>query len=177
MHLPSTRYLISGLAVVIAALALTGSQVASFGADKPPPKLSGEQLVSTKGLAGTASKCTPAKASSGSFTFSTSGKALGPYRGTFTAAGAVTVSHYAPTRYTVTIHVVSSQGKVTITESLNKSAVSKAFCLPGWGLAAVSARFSASVVVAGHTSKQSGTSAGSVAGGSASRSGLRLFLY
>jgi hypothetical protein len=161
----------SGLAVLVVSVALVVAQVAALGAQNAAPKLSDERLVSAKGMAGTSSKC---KAASGSFTFTTSGHAAGPYAGTFTATGTVSVSKYAVTRYSATIKIASKSGMVTISESLAKSASDKGFCLPGRGLVGFSASYSAAVVSGGHTTKQKGTSAGAVTGGSAKSSGLRL---
>jgi hypothetical protein len=159
---------------IACAAALVATQIAAFGAQSSVPKLSGEHLTSAKGTGGASSKC---DAASGSFTFTTSGSAAGPYAGTFTATGKVTVSDYAPTIFSATIHVASTSGRVTINESLVKSASNKGFCLPGYGLAGLSANFSASVVANGHTTRQTGTSTVAASGGSASSSGLDLLLY
>jgi hypothetical protein len=162
------------IVVLIAGAALVATQVAASGAPGGVPKLSGEILTSAEGTAGTSAKC---DAASGSFTFTASGSAAGPYAGTFTASGKVTVSDYAPTVFSATIRIASASGTVTITESLAKSPSNNGFCLPGWALAGFAANYSASVVAGGHTSLQAGTSGGAVSGGSASSSGLDLLLY
>jgi hypothetical protein len=160
--------------VLIAGAALVATQVTASGAQSGVPKLSGERLTSAKGTGGASSKC---DAASGSFTIATSGKAAGPYAGTFTASGKVTVSDYVPTGLSATIHIVSASGRATISVSLARSASNTGFCLPGYGLAAFSAKYSASVMADGHTARQTGTSAGAVTGGSARSSGLYLFLH
>ena len=172
MKVLSFRALRAGVVAVVATAAVITGQLASFGAQTTPAKLTGEKLASTKGTAGSSANCT---ATRGSFTFTVTGKAKGPYPGTFTATGSVKVGKYAPTHYSATIHLTSNKGKVTIAESLAK-ATNKAFCLPGYGLAGLTAGYHATVTVHGRTSRLSGTATGAVSGGSAASSYLRQFI-
>ncbi len=170
--LMNSRYAQASLVAGAAALIVAAGQFASFGAASPP-KLLGERLASVKGTGGTSAKC---KGASGSFTFKVSGKAIGPYPGTFTATGKVVVRKDHPASYSAAIVISSKKGKVTITETLAKSPANNAFCLPGYGLAGIAASYKATVRAAGHGTKQTGTGTGSVSGGAAKTSGLRQFL-
>jgi hypothetical protein len=99
---------------LVSALAAGAAQ-----ADTLPPSLAGEALVAGPnstvgdGVFGVSVQCNPDQ--SGSFTFSASGTATGPYPGTFVESGSVTVNTLgAVAAFHADFQIVDSLGVLTV---------------------------------------------------------------
>jgi hypothetical protein len=159
----------AGLLLAATVVMIAIGQTASYGTTTPVG-LHGERLISTKGTGGATTGC---KGASGSFSFRVSGTATGPYPGSFTASGTVTLAKYAPVKYAGTIKLTSRRASITINESLVKYKGNDGLCLPGYGYAGLKATYRASVRIDGHLHDYSGTALMAVTGGARANSGLR----
>lgn len=110
---------LAAVAAVAAGLlgpAVIGVPAAS--AQAAPPTLAGEQLTGPQ-PGGFSLSCN-SNSGTGSFSFTTSGTATGPYPGTFTETGSATVNPAAHlASYTATFTIDSAAGEVTGTDTLS----------------------------------------------------------
>jgi hypothetical protein len=150
----------------------TGSQSARGGAAKPAG-LSGELLTTTKGIGGSTARC---RGKSGTFSFTTAGRADGPYQGTFTETGRIRLRKYRIAAFTTSARITTKRGKITVTETLARPASDDAFCLTGYGFAGLKGTFRATGTIDGHPWSDSGAAVLGVTGGAAKASFIRQAL-
>lgn len=156
----------SAIVIAASALVVLGSVAAgglvTLAAASAPNGLKGEQLAWTVTRPGTTKHC---RGASGSFSFEASGRAAGPYPGTFTASGAATVTKNAPSSFSAVVKISSGKDRIRMTESLTKSGQGYGLCYPGFGEASLTAHFRAAITVTGHTWRDTGTAAVVATGG------------
>jgi hypothetical protein len=120
---------VAALAAGLLGPAVIGVPAAS--AQAAPPTLAGEQLTGPQ--PGTIGISCSSNSGTGSFSFTTSGTATGPYPGTFTETGSGTVNPAARlASYTATFTIDSAAGEVTGTDTLNSSGINST-CFTGPG--------------------------------------------
>lgn len=124
-----------GTAAVALAVAGIGAQggglVAQAASSPPPPTLAGEVL---SGFSSNNANSFPCNADnvSGTFTFSGSGTASGPYNGTFTEYGTATVDSAGNvTAFTAHFTITSPQGTVVGTKTLTPGPDNFGECISG----------------------------------------------
>jgi hypothetical protein len=132
--------------------------------------LKGETARSFRSTDGTTSSCTTG--SDGTFTFAVSGKTEGPYAGTFTAHGEVTLSKGTVAGMNEEFKIIS--GSATVNGHLiSVHGATTGICLPDYGLASLAYRYQAVISQGGQSSNSfEGSGFLSVSGGSADASQL-----
>jgi hypothetical protein len=136
----------------------------------PPASLRGETVRSRLSTDGTTTGCSTG--SDGTFTFDLSGDAEGPYAGTFTAHGEVTLTNGAITTLNGNFEIIS--GPVTVSGRLiSVTGTSTGFCVPDYGLASAEYRYRAVASSGGRSSDSlDGSGFLTVSGGSIDASQL-----
>jgi hypothetical protein len=118
--------------LVVPCLALVmggfnGTPLAPEALAASPASLMGESFSSVSGsFSGT---CTSIR--NGSFTYSTSDRAVGPYPGTFTESGSFTMANGRLTTFSATFTIISAAGGVSGSERLAVGSGSSASCSAG----------------------------------------------
>jgi hypothetical protein len=157
------------LSIFVAVLTISLA-ACSQTAGSPHGSLKGETARSIRSMAGTTSSCNTG--SDGTFTFAVSGKTAGPYAGTFTAHGEVTLSEGTIASMKEEFKIIS--GSATVNGHLiSVTGTTTGICVPGYGLASSAYRYQAMVAQGGQSSNSfEGSGFLSVSGGSADASQL-----
>jgi hypothetical protein len=157
------------LSVFVAVLTI-GLVACGHTAGSPHGSLKGETARSIRSTDGTTSNCNTG--SDGTFTFAVSGKTAGPYAGTFTAHGEVTLSKGAITSMNEEFKIIS--GTATVNGHLvSVTGTTTGICVPDYGLASSAYRYQAVISQGGQSSNSfEGSGFLSVSGGSTDASQL-----
>jgi hypothetical protein len=120
---------------------LVSSMCIACSSDPSIPLLDGEQLLGTSGAADTSSCAN----GSGNLIFTIAGNASGPYPGTFTGNGTVTIVNYVVVAFNISFRVDSKSARISGTETLAPSAPNTGLCLSTYGSFSLDASYVAIV--------------------------------